>query len=63
MRDYSIQKGSFFRTETECHEFIYKVWQEELPKSKQELQDELLSNAIANCIKLDETNGLTPKLD
>ena len=60
---YGRQKGSFFRTETECHEFIYKVWQEELPKSEQELQQEILGKAIAECIQIDEVNGLTPKLD
>tara|TARA_Y100001938_G_scaffold132687_1_gene191225 strand:+ start:347 stop:595 length:249 start_codon:yes stop_codon:yes gene_type:complete len=60
---YGREKGNFFRTLDECYEFVYDVWQNEVPKTKQELQDELLSNAIANCIQIDKANGLTPKLD
>lgn len=60
---YGRETGSFFITLDECYEYIYEVWQNELPKTKQELQDELLGNAIANCIKIDKANGLTPKLD
>jgi len=60
---YGREKGNFFRTLDECYEFVYDVWSNEVPKTEKELQEELLSSAISNCIKLDETNGLTPKLD
>ena len=60
---YGRETGNFFRTLDECYEFVYDVWSNEVPKTDKELQEELLSSAISNCIKLDETNGLTPKLD
>ena len=60
---YGREKGNFFTTLDECYEFVYDVWSNEVPKTDKELQEELLSSAISNCIKLDETNGLTPKLD
>ena len=60
---YGREKSNFFRTLDQCYEFIYDVWSNEVPKTDKELQEELLSSAISNCIKLDETNGLTPKLD
>ena len=60
---YGREKGNFFRTLDECYEFVYDVWSNEVPKTDKELQEELLNSAISNCIKLDETNGLTPKLD
>ena len=60
---YGREKSNFFRTLDECYEYVYEVWENEVPKTKQELQEELLSGAISNCIKLDKTNGLTPKLD
>ena len=60
---YGRETGSFFRKIYECYEFIYDVWDNEVPKTKQELQEELLGNAIANCIKIDKAYGLTTKLD
>ena len=60
---YGREKGSFFRTESECHKFVYEVWDNELPKSEEELQEELLHRAIVNCIKLDEGRGVKPNLD
>ena len=50
---YGREKGSFFRTEGECHKFIYEVWENELPKSEEELEQELLHNAVLNCIEID----------
>ena len=60
---YGREKGNFFRTLDECYEFVYDVWSNEVPKTDKELQEELLSSAISNCIKIDKANGLTPKLD
>ena len=50
---YGRQKGSFFRTEQECHKYIYEVWENEVPKTDKELQEELLHRAVVNCINLE----------
>ena len=50
---YGRQKGSFFTTEQECHKYIYEVWENELPKTEKELQEELLHRAVVNCINLE----------
>ena len=50
---YGRQKGSFFRTEQECHKYIYEVWDNEVPKTEKELQEELLHRAVVNCINLE----------
>ena len=60
---YGRQKGSFFRTQVECWKFIYEVWNNELPKTEEELNQELLANAISNCIRLDEEAGREVILD
>jgi hypothetical protein len=53
---YGRQKGSFFRTEQECHKYIYEVWDNEVPKTEKELQEELLHRAVVNCIEIDTQN-------
>ena len=77
MRDYSITKYkgnthytvnvtdsygqehvSFFRTRQECGEYVYEVWINEV---KQE--EDLLGNAIAECIQIDIDRGKEPILD
>jgi hypothetical protein len=50
---YGREKGSFFRTLDECYEYVYKVWDNEVPKTDKELQEELLHRAIVNCINLE----------
>ena len=60
---YGREKGSFFRTKTECYKFIYEVWDNEVPKTDKELQEELLSSAISNCIKIDKSNNINLNLD
>ena len=50
---YGRQKGSFFRTEQECHKYIYEVWDNEVPKTEKELKEELLHRAVVNCINLE----------
>ena len=60
---YGREKGSFFRKIYECYEFIYEVWDNEVPKTDKELQEELLSSAISNCIKIDKKSGIEPSLD
>ena len=50
---YGRQKGSFFKTEQECHKYIYEVGENEFPKTEKELQEELLHRAVVNCINLE----------
>ena len=53
---YGREKGNFFITKTECYKFIYEVWENEVPKTEKELQEELLHRAIVNCIEIDTQN-------
>tara|TARA_R100000234_G_scaffold6882_1_gene4579 strand:+ start:612 stop:839 length:228 start_codon:yes stop_codon:yes gene_type:complete len=53
---YGREKGNFFRTLDECYEFVYDVWENEVPKTDKELQEELLHRAIVNCIQIDKNN-------
>ena len=50
---YGREKGSFFVTLDECYEYVYEVWENEVPKTEKELQEELLSRAIVECINLE----------
>ena len=60
---YGRKTGSFFVTLDECYEYVYEVWENEVPKTEKELQEELLHRAIANCIDIDIKNNITPNLD
>ena len=60
---YGREKGNFFRTLDECYEFVYDVWSNEVPKTDKELQEELLSSAISNWIKIDKSNNINLNLD
>ena len=60
---YGRQKGNFFRELNDCYNFIYEVWEQEKPLTDKEIEQKLLANAIAECIKIDKNNGLTPNLD
>ena len=60
---YGREKGSFFKTEGECHKFIYEVWNEEQPLTDKEIQQNLLNSAISNCIEIDINNNKEPLLD
>ena len=51
---YGREKGSFFVTLDECYEYVYEVWENEVPKTEKELQEELLHRAIVNCINLEK---------
>jgi len=60
---YGREKGNFFVDLQDCYDFIYKIWSEEQPLSEKEIEQNLLSDAIANCIKLDKEAGITLSLD
>jgi hypothetical protein len=42
---------------------VYEVWENEVPKTEKELQEELLSSAISNCIEIDKSNNINLNLD
>ena len=50
---YGRETGSFFVTLDECYKYVYEVWENEVPKTEKELQEELLHRAIVNCINLE----------
>ena len=60
---YGREKGGFFKTEVECHKFVYEVWNKEQPLTDKEIEQNLLNSAISNCVKLDIKNGKEPLLD
>ena len=60
---YGREKGNFFKTETECWKFIYEIWDKEQPLTEKEIEQNLLSAAIHNCVALDKKRGVEPNLD
>ena len=53
---------NYFECASKANDWIYYIWEKEDWFNSANSQ-ELLGNAIADCIKIDEENGLTPKLD
>ena len=55
--------GTFYiraKTKEEASEWVYYIWENEDVKVD---SDELLSNAIAECVRMDEERGVEPYLD
>ena len=59
---YGKQYHNFYKTAKEAHDFPYYIWENE-DKFNNVSQSELLDNAIANCVRLDEERGVEPSLD
>ena len=55
---YGNKYNSYFETASEANDWIYYIWENEKPPLTQEEKDELLTNAIWGCAKLDEELGL-----
>ena len=53
---------NYFETQEECMKFIYYTWENE-DKFNNQNSDELLSNAIAECVQMDIDRGVAPSLD
>ena len=51
---YGNKYQNYFEHAYEANEWIYYIWENE---DKQTNSDELLSNAIKNCIELDKKNN------
>ena len=58
---YNKYAENYFETEEQANEWIYWRWENE--DFFQQDSNELLNRAIANCVELDEKNGITPNLD
>ena len=57
---YGNTSVNYFETTEECMKQVYYVWENEKENVN---SGELLSNAIAECIKIDKENGVEPNLD
>jgi len=55
---YGQEHSSFFRTIEECSNYVYETWSHEVQQ-----KEDLLSKAIANCVKLDTNRCVEPILD
>ena len=57
---YGITHVNYFETELEASKWTYYMWENEDNKVD---SDDLMSKAIAECIKMDEERGVEPNLD
>ena len=57
---YGNVSTNYFETEEDCMKQVYYIWENENNKID---SDKLLSNAIAECVKMDEERGVEPYLD
>ena len=57
---YGITHVNYFKTELEASKWTYYMWENEDNKVD---SDDLMSKAIAECIKMDEERGVEPSLD
>ena len=61
---YGETHTNYFETERQCREHVYYTWENEVdPAFLEHSSDELLSNAIAECVRKDEERGVEPNLD
>jgi len=59
---YGNNYDNYFETASEANDWIYHVWDKEEWFNSVNSQ-ELLANAIAECVKIDEEAGREPALD
>ena len=59
---YGNEYDNWFEHAHEANDWIYYVWDKEEWFNSVNSQD-LLANAIAECVKLDEEAGIEPSLD
>ena len=58
---YGITHVNYFETELLASKWVYYIWENEDNQVVDD--DELLSSAIAECVKMDEERGVEPSLD
>jgi len=59
---YGNEYDNYFETADKANDWIYYVWEKEDWFNSANSQ-ELLANAIAECIEIDKENGIEPSLD
>tara|TARA_R100001198_G_scaffold81879_1_gene54842 strand:- start:181 stop:444 length:264 start_codon:yes stop_codon:yes gene_type:complete len=59
---YGNEYDNYFEEAYQANEWIYFVWEKEDWFNSANSQ-ELLANAIAQCVEIDEANGIEPALD
>jgi hypothetical protein len=59
---YGNKYQNYFEHAHEANNWIYYIWEKEDWFNSTNSQD-LLNKAIANCVELDEKNGIEPNLD
>ena len=57
---YGITHVNYFETEEEASKWTYYIWENEDNKVD---KDDLMSNAIAECVQMDIDRGVEPSLD
>ena len=57
---YGITYVNYFETQEDASKWAYYIWENEDIEVN---SDDLMSNAIAECVKMDEERGVEPSLD
>ena len=57
---YGITHVNYWETQEQASKWTYYIWENEDNKVD---KDDLMSNAIAECIQMDEERGVEPSLD
>ena len=57
---YGITHVNYFETTEDASKWAYYIWENEDNKVN---SDDLMSNAIAECVKMDGERGVEPSLD
>ena len=54
---FGVEHQNYYETEQECINWIYHIWERELPPLTSEERDELLAGAIHDCKQMDKESG------
>ena len=57
---YGITHVNYWETQEQASKWTYYIWENEDNKVD---KDDLMSNAIAECVQMDEERGVEPSLD
>ena len=57
---YGITHVNYWETQEQASRWTYYIWENEDNKVD---KDDLMSNAIAECVKMDKDRGVEPSLD
>ena len=57
---YGITHVNYWETQEQASRWTYYIWENEDNKVD---KDDLMSNAIAECVQMDEERGIEPSLD